>query len=402
VLSVGGFHPRFTPPPLPFPSPKRITLSIINESWARLSAETYFAVTSNTVQIGVKAQAFFGFDALSVEGDFSFDALLRFSPFYLIVELSAGFSVKVFGVGVWGVHLKGSLEGPTPWHIKGSAEISLLFFSISVDVDVTFGEHQADTLPPIEVLPLLKAEFEKLESWRATLPASGLLFVSLRDLGSSGTLVLHPVGTLQISQRFAPLNLPLDKIGNQKPSDIKQASVSVTAGSLDVKGPTRENFAAAQYRDMDDAAKLSAPSFEKLESGVELGAAGQAWASGPAAQRNVRYEQIILDTAFKRYQRHFFKFWDGLFTHFRAGAAVSRSPVSLANEKRMQPFDSKVAVFDEQYTVAYQADNRAYTGPTTFASYAEAQAHMNGVLQLDPSLAEEIHVIPFAEVNQAP
>jgi hypothetical protein len=155
VLSVGGFHPRFTAPPLPFPTPARVTLSIINESFARLRAETYFAVTSNSVQMGVRAEAFFGFDALSVEGDFSFDALLRFSPFYLIVEVSAGFSVKVFGVGVWGVHLRGSLEGPTPWHIRGSAEIELLFFSIDVDVDVTFGEHRAETLPPIEVLPKL-------------------------------------------------------------------------------------------------------------------------------------------------------------------------------------------------------------------------------------------------------
>lgn len=401
VLSVGGFHPRFTPPPLPFPSPKRITLNIVNESWARIGAETYFAVTSNTVQIGVSAQAFFGFDALSLEGYFSFDALLQFSPFYLIVQLSAGFSLKVFGVGVFGVRLDGLLEGPTPWHIHGSAEIDLLFFSISVDVDTTFGEHQTDTLPPIEVLPKLQAEFEKLETWRATLPASGLLFVSLRDLSSSGTLVLHPVGTLQISQRFAPLDLPLDKIGNQKPSDIKSASVSVTAGALEVKGPTRENFAVAQFRNMDDAAKLSAPSFEKLDSGVEIGASGHPWASGPGAQRNVRYEQIILDTAFKRYQRRFFKFWDGLFTHFWAGAAVSRSSISQAAQKRMQPFDSKVAVMDEQYTVVYQADNRAYTGATTFSSYAEAQAHMNGVLQQDPSLTDEIHVIPFAEVNQA-
>jgi hypothetical protein len=39
VLSVGGFHPRFTPPPMPFPSPQRITLSILNESFARIRVE---------------------------------------------------------------------------------------------------------------------------------------------------------------------------------------------------------------------------------------------------------------------------------------------------------------------------------------------------------------------------
>lgn len=401
VLSVGGFHPRFTAPALPFPSPARITLSIVNESRARIRAETYFAVTSNSVQMGVRAEAFFGFDALSVEGYLTFDALLRFSPFYLIVEISTGFSVKVFGLGVYGVHLRGTLEGPTPWHIRGSAEIEFFFFSISVDVDVTFGERRAETLPPIEVLLKLRAEFEKLESWRATLPPSGQLFVSLRDVGSAGLLVLHPVGTLQISQRFAPLNLPLDKIGNQKPSDIKKATASVATSGLTVKGPTREKFAVAQYRDMEDAAKLSAPAYEPLESGVELGAAGQPWATGPSTQRNVRYETIIVDGVFQRFQIRFFKFWDALFVHFQNGGSISRSAISLAHEKRTRPFTNKVMVAEEQYVVAFQADNRVYESAATFPSYAEAEAHMAQVIRLKPALSEEVHIIPSVEVNRA-
>ena len=120
VLSVGGFHPRFTPPPLPFPTPNRLALDIINESYARVRVEAYFAVTTEHACSSARApRLFFGFDALSVEGHFGFDALFRFSPFYFIVEISAGFSVKVFGLGVLGVHLRGSLEGPTPWHITG-------------------------------------------------------------------------------------------------------------------------------------------------------------------------------------------------------------------------------------------------------------------------------------------
>jgi hypothetical protein len=401
VLSVGGFHPRFTPPPLPFPSLKRITLSLVNESWARVRAETYFAVTSNSVQMGVHGEAFFGFDAFSVEGEYSFDALLRFSPVYLIVEISSGFSVKVFGVGVFGVHLTGTLEGPAPWHIRGSAEIDLFFFSLSVDVDVTFGVSLADLLLPIAVLPQLLAEFEKLESWRATLPPSGQLFVSLRNLGSAGVLVLHPVGTLEISQRFVPLGLPLDKVGNQKPSDVKSVTVGVQAGALAVKGPTREKFASAQYIDMDDAAKLSAPAYEPLESGVELGASGLPWATGPLAQRNVRYEMIIIDTAFERFQTRFFKFWDGLFVHFRGGSSVSRSPVSLSSQRRLQPFPGRIVLGEQQYTVAFQSDNRPHAANATFMSFAEASAHMDEAARLDPSLTDTIHVIPWTEVNRA-
>src|SRR5206468_12080234 len=109
----------------------------------------------------------------------------------------------------------------------------------------------------------------------------------------------HPVGTLQITQRFAPLNLPLDKIGNQKPSDVNKVTVSVQSSGLAVKGALRENFAAAQYRDMDDASKLSAPAYEPLDSSIELGASGIPWLTGPSAQRNVRYEVIVLDTAFR-------------------------------------------------------------------------------------------------------
>ena len=401
VLSVGGFHPKFTPPPLPFPSPKRITLSLINESWARVRADSYFAVTSNTVQMGVHGDAFFGFSDFSIEGEYSFDALVRLSPVYFIVEISSGFSVKVFGVGVFGVHLQGTLEGPAPWHIHGSAEIDLLFFSFSVDVDVTFGIPLADLLLPIAVLPLMLGEFEKLETWRATIPPAGMLFVSLRDIGSAGVLVLHPVGTLQISQRAVPLNLQLDRIGNQKPSDVNSVSVAAQTTGLAVKGATREQFASAQYVDMDDAAKLSAPAYEPLESGVELGASGLDWAAGRLAQRNVRYETIIVDTAFERYLIRFFKFWDGLFVHFRAGSSVARSPVSLASKTRMQPFGDRVAIAGEQYTVAFQSDNRPRSANLSFLSHAEASAYMNAAAAGDPSLIDALHVIPLSEVNQA-
>lgn len=399
VLSIGGFHPRFTPPPLPFPSPNRLALSIIDEGFARIRIETYFAVTTNTVQLGAHAEAFFGFSALSVEGHFGFDALLRFSPLYLIVEISCGFCVKVFGLGVWGIQLRGSLEGPTPWHITGSATISLLFFDISVDIDQTFGERHAEVLPPLPVLPALHTELDKHDSWRATVPAGGRLLVSLRELGSPDILVLHPVGTLQVSQRFIPLGLPLDKVGYQKASDIKKASVSIDpAGGLGVVGPMRERFAAAQYLTMDDAAKLSAPAFELLESGVELAASGNPWVTGSSATRTVRYESIIVDTAHERFTNHYFQFWGDLFTHFVAGASISRSGLSKATESKRQPFDEKVIVKDAGFVVAHQADNTTFEGQA-FTSHAEATAYLQFTLAANPSLSDAIHVIPSSEVN---
>jgi len=170
VVSVGGFHPRFSPPPLPFPSPRRISVSLIDTDYARVRIEGYFAVTTNTVQFGAAADLYFGFSALNVTGHLSFDALFQFSPFHFSIELSASFSVNVFGIGGFGVSLRGLLEGPTPWHIHGTASISLFFFSIDVDVDTSWGESRQDVLPPIAVMPLLKAELESPQSWRALPP----------------------------------------------------------------------------------------------------------------------------------------------------------------------------------------------------------------------------------------
>ncbi len=59
VLSVGGFHPRYSPPALPFPTPQRIAIDILNTSVARIRAEGYFAVTSNSVQFGCAGEIVF-------------------------------------------------------------------------------------------------------------------------------------------------------------------------------------------------------------------------------------------------------------------------------------------------------------------------------------------------------
>jgi len=114
VLSVGGFHPQFNPPPLPFPAPQRISIDLINESFARIHADGYFAVTTNTVQFGTHSDFFFGFSACSVSGSSGFYALIQFSPSHFIAEISTQFSVLVFGVGVYGVCVAVSPSGRTP------------------------------------------------------------------------------------------------------------------------------------------------------------------------------------------------------------------------------------------------------------------------------------------------
>ena len=399
VVSVGGFHPRFTPPPLPFPSPRRIAISLLNTPYARVRIEGYFAVTSNTVQFGAGVEVFFGLDEINVQGHLRFDALFQFSPFLFIIEISASFSVTVFGIGLFSVSVRGTLDGPSPYHIRGTGSLSLLFFDIDVDFEETWGESRNTEMPPIAVMPIFDSEINKAENWRALLPAASNLLVSLRKMSTDeSALILHPVGVLRISQRALPLELKLDKVGTQKPSDANRLSIVVVGAGLAKKTDTFEQFAPAQFQNFADSDKLSRPAFAPEKSGLELSAAGATNRSSKMVKRIVRYEEIIIDSNFKRFQRRFANYFGALFSHFLAGNAVSRSALSQSTKSQFQPFAEKIDVATETYTVAFQSNNKAFaTDSVSFHSEASARDYMNRKVAGNASLAEEIHVIPSFE-----
>ncbi len=400
VLSVGGFHPLFNPPPLPFPSPRRISFSILSNPVQRIRVEGYFAVTSNTVQFGANAEIVLGFDDFGLQGHIGFDVLIQFSPFYFIAQISASVSLKAFGVGLFSVRLSFALSGPSGWRARGSGSISLLFFEISADFDISWGESKDTSLPPVPVVPILTAELNKPENWKAELPTTNNLLVSLRKLDPTEALVLHPVGTLRVSQKAVPLDLTIDKVGNQKASDAKSFTIEVVAGGLGKAADATEQFAIAQYQNMDDATKLSRPSYQALHGGVQISVAGQQLKSSHAVRRIVRYEQIIIDNNFKRFQKRFSIFVFGLFNHFLGGAAISKSVLSAQYKTQFQPFKEKISVaVQENYAVAYQADNKAYATTATFTSEAAAREFMHQAIAEDPNRAEALHVIPQFEVT---
>lgn len=407
VVSVGGFHPAFNPPPLPFPEPNRIAVSILNTSFAKIRAEGYFAVTSNTVQFGARAELFFGVSAFKIDGHIAFDALFQFSPFYFIISISSSLGVKVFGIGLFSVRMRGSLEGPTPWHVEGTGSISLLFFDIDVDFSHTWGEEAETTLPPIQVMPLLKAEYEKLENWRAEVPAANNILVSLRKIETTEDIVLHPVGTLKISQRLAPLDLTIDKLGAQKPNDANYFTLSVdtegvNAEDIEEIAAAEEMFAMPQFKDMADSKKLSSPAFEKQKGGVEVSAKGEQLKTTSAVKRVVRYEQIIIDSNFKRFVKPFFKLIGVLFNLFLNGSAITKSTLSNKYKKQKMPFADKIAVMPNAYAVAFNTDNAPFNEEAkAFTSYAQAEEFMNQKVKGDPNLQDSLHVIPEVEMKRA-
>ncbi|MBX9636444.1 MAG: hypothetical protein K2Q45_02705 [Nitrosomonas sp.] len=399
VISVGGFHPSFKPPPLPFPNPNRIAINILNESFARIRVEGYFAVTSNTVQFGAKAEVYFGLSAFNISGHVGFDALFQFSPFYFIITISASFDVKVFGVGLFGVHMRGELEGTSPWHIEGEGSISLLFWDIDVPFSHTWGEDENTTLPSIDIMPLITAEFDKLDNWTAELPASSQLLVSLRVIESTSDLILHPVGVLRVNQRAIPLDLDLDKVGNQKPKDAKRLTVEVIDTGLAKVADTKESFATAQYKNLSDANKLSAPSYEKQNAGIELSVSNQQLKSSAAVKRVVRYEQNIIDNNFVSLLIRFVAIGAEFFNHFLGRNAASKSALSANYKAQKAPVAQKIVVKETGYVVASTMNNSPHSKDAYFATHAQAQDFMRKQVNQSPTLQDNLHVIPSTEAT---
>jgi hypothetical protein len=399
VLSVGGFHPQFNPPPLPFPAPQRIAIDLINESYARIHADGYFAVTTNTVQFGTHSDFFFGFSACSVSGSSGFDALIQFSPFHFIVEISTQFSVQVFGLGVYGVGIDVSLSGPTPWHVHGTASLSFFFFSIDIGIDFTWGDNPNTTLPPVAVMPILAAEAQKLTNWKTALPPNLNLLVVLRQLDpAEAGFVLHPSGTLQVSQRSIPLDLQIDKVGSQAPSDANQFAFSVSGSVLSKTRDLQEPFAPSQFRNFDDATKLSQPAYVPQDSGIEL-AGSATLATATAITRPLRYDLTIVDTENAPVRNRFFPHSRAMFGNFLAGNAAGQSKLSANFRGLTRPYSGSVAMANETFAVALQSSNQVFhPEAAAFLSQAKAQDYIVSAIAANPSLEGTLHVIPQFEV----
>ena len=88
ALSLGGFHPKFTPPspPTVFGDMHRLSVAISAGSNLQLACQSYLALTPNSLQFGARVDLYAPAGPLEVTGYLGFDALIIFSPFSFEVE----------------------------------------------------------------------------------------------------------------------------------------------------------------------------------------------------------------------------------------------------------------------------------------------------------------------------
>jgi hypothetical protein len=402
ILSVGGFHPAFHPPDgLHLPaSMQRLSISILDYDWAKIKVDCYFAVTSNTVQFGAHLYLFFGVDSANITGQLGLDVLFQFSPFMFIAQISGSLSISVGGMDLMSITLNFQLSGPSPWEAKGTGSLSILFFSISVSFDVTWGEAKNTSLPPVDVMPIFLGEIDKQSNWKALPPPSANLLVSLRSVDPS-LLILHPFGSLTLSQRALPLNLQLDKVGNQQPDDVNRVDITqvASAGANLPLSDEDEQFAIAQFQNMSDSDKLSRPSYQDLKGGVIIGNS-DSMQSSKMTRRTISYDVTIID---RDPQQPVLKGRQigisGLFHPFLSGSAAARSPLSYQLKTQLKPFSDTISVGQEGYAVSGTTDNKPVSAAASFSSEAMARDYMNSQVVSGAASTEAVHVLPNSEVN---
>lgn len=272
MFSIGGFHPAFAPGGLAVPQIPRAGASLeLGPVWFR--QETYFAVTSNTVQFGARTEAGVEIGPISVHGWFGFDALVQFKPFRFIASIDAGMAATFIGIEFASVRVRGELSGPGPLVLKGSASVKVLI-RVSKNVTLTLDNRPPEALPAIGNLAThLAGEITEPANLRGEGSDDAVVTRATRD----GAAALAPTGDVIWEQKRVPLERMLHKAEARPLDPPRSLGIAVTGASTHSED---DLFSLGSFTTVSDAEALSGPTFSTGRSGFRL-KLPEAMASGP-------------------------------------------------------------------------------------------------------------------------
>ena len=410
LLSVGGFHPAYSPPTfLKVANMSRLTLNILSGN-PSLTLTTYFAITSNTVQFGALIDFYFKVSKFKVIGYFGFDVLFQFSPFRFIAGISAGVEVKLGSTVLFAIHLKFDLEGPTPWIASGKASFKVLFIKISVKFSKTWGERREDILPGIAVLPRLLEALEQPQNWVGELPSKKFLLTSLKKLElEEGQIIMHSVGTLSIRQTIMPLGMEISKFGNYAPVDINTAFISrINIDGVDSSfQAVKDSFAPAEFKEMEDKDKLSAPSYKDETSGAKITSTERIHLNY-GINRIVNYELRVSDynqdtntpySLYKPLLKDIMADNQTIFKKMAHGGAVGKSELSRELKTKSFRNEKAVSIEPEKFVITNLSDLSIFEAiDFKGGSRAEADDKLKKAIQKNPSLKNKLQIVSEYEL----
>jgi hypothetical protein len=350
VLTIGGFHPSYSPAPLVFPSSLTRIAMVQNGPILKMRFEGYFAITTNSIQFGAAIEAIIELGPFNIRGFISFDALIIFSPFHFSFAIHASVRVRWNSHTLVGLELDGQLSGPGPVVLHGRVSIEILFFEITFDETITLGSSTPPAVTPIASavaeLAIELADPANVKSSGATDPR-----VSIAPATNTSLPVVSPFGQAIWSQKRAPLDLLLQRF-EDSPLVLPE---TVTATGPAVTGPDVDWFAPGSFAELSDADTLNRRAFERLHAGVKLGVDGVD--AGPGTPLTVTVKQIRLPAPPR------------LLTLLALPDWLQRGVAGRVGSPERDPVTPAMAVRDEAWSV------HATDGSVVHAQTSQAQAH---------------------------
>jgi hypothetical protein len=406
LLSIGGFHPRFTPPS-GFPTLKRLSIDMSSGSIATLHLDTYLAITSNTLQIGANLHVLVKVSSFSIDGHLGFDALFQRNPFHFDGDISGSVAVSIDGDDLLSVSLDAMLTGPAPWQVSGSFKVHIIFVDVSKSFSHTWGDSDSsEQIAPVDVGALLNTELADPRSWGVQLAQGTPALISSRDVQNATGVVAHPLAQLEVHERTVPLGMDITRFGAAPVTGA--SSFSITDFRIDgtavPRASVQDDFAPAQFLDLTDDEKLAQTSFELHDAGVRL--SGGLVNSGAVVNKTITYETFYVDESGGELRTDSAtppKQW--LLTDLQAvlgtGSAGRASILSAGNRRYTAP-GNPIQVADPAF-VLVNADTLAPVGvgPASGSVYSNVQALMNQELKRDPSQQEHLQIVATHEMVAA-
>jgi hypothetical protein len=296
AVTAGGFHPQYRPP-RGLEGLQRLSLDLGPPAGLRMRSESYFALTSNSVQLGAQVQIAAVAGPVEAEGHLGFDALIRWEPrFLFVLDVGVGVSIRFEDATIAGIDVALHLEGPGPWRAHGTG--SFTFLLIHHDFDVGPFEWGDEDNPPEPVEHpswRVAAQLADAASWRSHTLDGAESLVRLADTASADTILVHPLAAFELRETVAPLDTRLDRFGAAAIAPGEQVLSLVDPKLGPIPDPAcsvvTERFSAGEFMNLTDEQRLSQPGFEELPAGLRLASAAPTF--GPVAPTEVRYRTIV-------------------------------------------------------------------------------------------------------------
>jgi hypothetical protein len=401
LVSMGGFHPSFKEIPADLQNMQRITLSLLSGNNPRITLQCYYALTSNTLQFGAKAELYAEGGGFNIYGFVGFDVLFQRSPLHFVADFAAGLALRRNTSVIMGIKVSGQLSGPSLWEARGKASISFFFFSVSVSFHETWGSPLGAIANALaDLITLLTREIADNRNWKADLPGNNTLHVSIKKIDNGDDdITVHPFGVLTFSERLVPLEVDIHKFGEQLPKDAKRFEIKPANSSISIEA-TKEDFAAANFLNMKDEEKLARPSFEQMKSGFRLTGSGALQVPPQTVIKPVDYEFSYLRQGRSKIVRAgIYAYATSFFKVNTKAAPASNTSLSYASNRVSVNAPEAVLVAEEQFVIAHTSDMTLYSAAMVAGSYTEAVQYYNELVQQQPELQHRIQILSQHELN---